>query len=215
MVNPPTRDADEGAEIHGRAPSISDRDAEVIHRIEQEGLTVFTFDGIRRLTGAHPETLSRIMGRLEEQGVIVRDPEGYAMSERARGQMTMGPAYLGGAHIPLLHTMLPYDVEPSRFVQSLKGRWFDRLRWVGISQGEDEATLKWVTEDGAAQIDARFARGQLDIEARVRDGADISTVVKAAHQLMSRVSRLYSATRPRSRLMFTLATGSRRGPAAM
>jgi len=215
LVNPPTPNSGEGPELPEWPLALSDRDADVIHRIEQEGLTEFSFDGLRRLTGAHPETLSRILSRLEELGVVTREPEGYAMTERAKGQMIIAPAYSGGAHIPLLHTLLPYDIRPETVIQSLKGRWFDRLRWVGISQGPDESTLKWVTEDGEAQIDARLVRGQLDIEARVKDGADVSSAVKAAHQLMNRISRLYTSSRPRSRMMFFSAARSRYAPAAM
>jgi hypothetical protein len=215
LVNPPVSDTPDSSGIHDGPIDISERDAAVMQRIEQEGLTEFSFDGLRRLTGSHPETLSRTLARLEEIGVITKSPEGYSLTEPPRGRMTIAPTYSGGTHVHLLHTLLPYDVRPSMVIQSLKGRWFDRLRWVGISQSDDESTLKWVTEDGGAQIDARFERGQLDIEARVRDGADINSAVKAAHQLMNRISRLYANVGPRNRLMFRLAIDSRRLPAAM
>ena len=39
--------------------TLSERDADVLALIENEGLAIFTFDGLKRRTGLHPETLSR------------------------------------------------------------------------------------------------------------------------------------------------------------
>ena len=41
--------------------SLSERDADVLALIETEDLAIFTFDGLKRRTGLHPETLSRIL----------------------------------------------------------------------------------------------------------------------------------------------------------
>lgn len=194
---------------------LNGRDAELVQRIEQEGLTTFTFDGIRRITKSHPETLSRSMERLEEQGLVVKSPDGYEITNKARGSITLRPAFLNESRAPLLQTLLPYDVDPLTIIHSLKGRWFDRLRWVGVSEGDSETTLKWVTEDGSSQIDARFSNGSLNIEARVKQGTELSTAVKAAHHMMNRISRLYSVTRPGRRLMYMRLGDSRPSPAAM
>lgn len=209
-----SNESDEG-EAPQAPQALSERDAEVVQRIEQERLTGFSFDGLRRITGAHPETLSRVLGRLEEVGVITRVPEGYAITDRARGQASLNPTDYERTRVPLLHTLLPYDSRQPLVVQALKGRWFDKLRWVGTSQTEEGITLKWVTEDGAVQLDARFSQGQLDIDARLKSGTEVSTAIRVAHQLMNRISRLYSSTGPRSRMMFTVTADSRFQPAAM
>ncbi|MDA4128095.1 MAG: hypothetical protein OK422_01310 [Thaumarchaeota archaeon] len=174
------------------AAPLSARDAEVVQAIEEEGLTVFSFDGLRRITGAHPETLSRALDRLEEQGVVTRAPEGYIVTERAKEVPAVRPLGVAEARIPLLHTLLPYDVKLSEVVSQLKGKWFGALRWVGYSLSEEGTVLKWVTDDGAVQIDARFSPGQLDIDAKVAGRNDVSEAVKASHQLMSHVSKLYA-----------------------
>jgi hypothetical protein len=70
-----------------------------------------------------------------------------------------------------------------------------------MAESEEGVVMKWVTEDGSAVVDARFASGQLDIEARVAKEADLPKAVRAAHQLMGRISRLYSSSRPGSRVM--------------
>lgn len=178
---------------------LSSRDAEVVQTIEQEGLSVFTFDGLRRITGAHPETLSRTLERLEEEGVIIRTTDGYSMTEKAKETALLRPVYSIGKRVPLLHTYLPLGVSTRALVNALRGRWFDKMRWVGLAEGEDGVVLKWVADDGRVLIDAKFSEGQLDIEARVKKDADLAGAVRAAHQLMGRISRMYASSRPGAR----------------
>ena len=172
------------------------RDAEVVRAIEEEELSLFTFDGLRRITGTHPETLSRSLERLEDGGYVVKSPEGYSVTEKAREIFALKPAYGGGKRVPILHTFLPYEASALKIVAALRGRWFDSMRWVGIAEAEEGFILKWVTDDGSALIDARFSAGQLDIDAKVAKEGDLPKAVRAAHQLMGRISRLYSSSRP-------------------
>jgi hypothetical protein len=189
-----------GFESQDDGPTISVRDAEVVRAIEEEGLSVFTFDGLRRITGAHPETLSRSLGRLEDDGFVVRSPEGYSVTDKGRESFPLKPAYTGARRIPILHTFLPYEASASTIVAALKGRWFDTIRWVGMAESEDGFVMKWVTDDGSALIDAKFSAGQLDIDAKLAKEADLPKAVRAAHQLMGRISRLYSSPRPGAKL---------------
>jgi len=196
-MNPLSRDS---SLEDGYVPVVSSRDAEVVRTIEEEGLSVFTFDGLRRITGSHPETLSRSLERLEDDGIVVRSAEGYSVTDKAKGSFVLGPADSGARRVPVLHTYLPYDTSASTIVSALKGRWFDTIRWVGMAESEGGVVMKWVTEDGSVLVDARFAGGQLDIDARLARDADMPKAVRAAHQLMGRISRLYSSTRASSRL---------------
>src|SRR6267143_5368526 len=132
---------------------MSEKDAEVVRMIEEEGLSVFTFDGLRRITGAHPETLSRALERLEEDGMVVRSPDGYSTTDKAKGAVPLRPAFDSGKRVPILRTFLPYGASAGVIVSALKGRWFDRMRWVGMAESEDGVVMKWVTDDGATLID--------------------------------------------------------------
>jgi len=182
--------------LENDAPAITPRDAEVVRTIEEEELTVFTFDGLRRITGTHPETLSRSLERLEDGGMLVRSPDGYSVTDKAKESFAARPAYGGARRMPILHTFLPYEASAGTIVSALKGRWFDTIRWVGMAETESGLVMKWVTEDGTATIDARFSAGQLDIDAKVAKEADLPKAVRAAHQLIGRISKLYSSPRP-------------------
>jgi hypothetical protein len=48
--------------------ALGERDTDVLSVINSEDLTVFTFDRLKRRLGLHPETLSRILARLEQEG---------------------------------------------------------------------------------------------------------------------------------------------------
>jgi DNA-binding HxlR family transcriptional regulator len=174
----------------------SPRDAEVVRAIEEEELSVFTFDGLRRITGTHPETLSRSLERLEDDGLVVKSSEGYSVTEKAKESFSLRPAYSGAKKMPILHTFLPHEASARTIVAALKGRWFDNIRWVGMSDGEEGLVMKWVTDDGSALIDARFSAGQLDIDAKVAKDTDLPKAVRAAHQLIGRISKLYASPRP-------------------
>ncbi len=180
-------------------PIVNLRDAELVRTIDEEGLSVFTFDGLRRITGAHPETLSRSLERLEDDGFVVRSPEGYSVTGKARESLDLRSAHGDARRVPILHTFLPYEASAGTIVSALKGRWFDTIRWVGMAQSDQGFVMKWVTEDGTAMIDARFSAGVLDIEAKVAKDSDLPKAVRAAHQLMGRISRLYASPRPGGR----------------
>lgn len=180
-------------------PMLNYRDAEVVRTIEGEGLEIFTFDGLRRITGAHPETLSRVLVRLEEEGLIAQSPEGYCTTEKAKGLAQPRFVVLPEKRVPILHTFLPHSTSLKAIIPALKGRWFGKMRWVGISESEGGPVLKWVADDGSLLIDARFESGQLDVEARIKKDSDLPNAVLAAHQLIGRISTLYSSHRPSAR----------------
>ncbi|MDG7008469.1 MAG: helix-turn-helix transcriptional regulator [Nitrososphaerota archaeon] len=183
--------------------AVAPRDAEVVRMIEEEELSVFTFDGLRRITGTHPETLSRSLERLEEDGWVVRSPEGYSVTEKAKGSFVLKPALNAARRVPILHTFLPYEASAGIIMTALKGRWFDSMRWVGMSDSEEGLVMKWITDDGSALIGARFSAGQLDVDAKVAKEADLPKAVRAAHQLMGRISKLYVSPRPGAKLAAT------------
>lgn len=185
--------------------NLTPRDTGVLQTIMEEGLTVFTFDGLKRLTGLHQEKLSRIIDRLEEEGLLEKVDEGYRIT--ARGNETVPrPLSTSLQPIPIVQSLLPRDVDLQQIISGLKGRWFGGLRWLGYSQDNDATTLKWIAEEDGIQIEARFADSYLSIDAKVAEGREVSQAVKAAHQLLGHVSGLYGTpTRRRQHLASRIA----------
>lgn len=179
--------------------SIGQRDTSVLHVIGEEELTNFTFDGLKRRLRVHPETLSRILYRLEEQGIIEKARSGYNVTSKARQLLKQHPVYEAQPTVPILQTLLSPDIPVEQITSHLRGRWFGNLRWVGTSQTPEGTALKWITEDGGTQIEATFTEGTLSIEAKPLAEKDLNKAMKASYQLIAYITRLYSRptqTRP-------------------
>ena len=127
--------------------TLSERDADLLAIIENEGLANFTFDGLKRRTGLHPETLSRILARLEEEGIIKKEPSGYRVTPKIT-ELNLQHPKTETPTAQLIQTFLPSDLLTHQLILQLKGKWFGVLRWLGVSENQQGVTLKWVTEDG-------------------------------------------------------------------
>jgi DNA-binding Lrp family transcriptional regulator len=172
--------------------SLNDRDSNVLHTIGEEGLSNFTFEGIKRRIGLHPETLSRILYRLEEQGLIERVVDGYNITSKGLDYLRIQPLSAEEPRIALLNTILPPDIPVQQVIHELRGRWFGILRWLGSSEDDGKSALKWITDDGGIQVEAHFSEGGLSIEAKLLREKDVNVAIMASYQLLGYISRLYS-----------------------
>jgi hypothetical protein len=179
---------------------LTPRDTGVIQAILGEGLTVFTFDGLKRLLGLHQEKLSRIIDRLEEEGVLEKVAEGYQVTRKGN-MMVPQPLSSTQVPVPIVQSLLPRDVDLESMVSQLKGRWFGKLRWLGYSNNDDGVVLKWIAEEGAFQMNAKFTDNYLSIDAKLGESGDASEAVKAAHLLLGHVSRSYGTPRRKGHIV--------------
>jgi hypothetical protein len=174
--------------------SLSERDTDVLSLIDEEGLTTFTFDGLKRRLGLHPETLSRILSRLEQEGLVKKTAEGYTVTPKIT-KLKLHPTRDQASSVSLLQTFLPSDMLTQKLIVELKGKWFGILRWLGVSENSEGVTLKWVTEDGGIQIAASISGTELNIDAKFLSGTNLNLALKAAYQLMAHIGNLYSGSR--------------------
>jgi len=192
--------------VDGDAIPVSERDMGILRVLEEEDLASFSFEGLKRRVGTHPETLSRSLNRLEEQNIVERAEDGYRVTDSGREHLAVHPADSSGERLTLLKTMLPPNASSQRVFENLKGRWFGNLRWLGNSHGGTDVVMKWVTDDGEVQLDARFTPGELTIEARLLHGRELAGAVRAAHHLLAQISHSYSVPSKRVLLFETLPT---------
>jgi len=174
---------------------LSERDNDVLALLSEEDLTTFSFDGLKRRSRLHPETLSRILNRLEQEGLIKKGSAGYDVTSKLSNFAHLHPTSITESHVPLLQTYLPSDLPISQLVSNLKGKWFGLLRWLGLSVNDGSITLKWITEDGGIQVDANISETVLTIEAKFIQDKNLNMALKASYQLLSHVSKLCSPSR--------------------
>jgi DNA-binding transcriptional regulator YhcF (GntR family) len=176
---------------HG-LPAISERDSDVVSLIDEEELTLFTFDGLKRRLGLHPETLSRILSRLEEEGIVKKQSNGYAVTPKIAKLRLQEPRQEEN-YAPLLQTYLPSNMQVQQLVAGLTGKWFGLLRWFGLAEDSHGVTMKWVTEDGGMQINAKIQDSTLTIEAKFLHDNNLNRALSASYQLMSYISGILSS----------------------
>ena len=172
--------------------SLGGRDSVVLAALSEEDLITFSFDGLKRRLGLHPETLSRILLRLEQEGFIEKKVDGYCVTSRINQVSKMGSTSVGEPRVPLLQTFLPSDVSVARLVSELRGRWFGPLRWLGLSENDEGVTLKWVTEEGSIQVEARICGAALAIDAKFLQERNMDIALKASFELLNHINRLRS-----------------------
>lgn len=190
------------AEWHIPESSFGERDTDVLNLISQEALTRFTFDGLKRRLGIHPETLSRILNRLEQEGIVEKGPGGYRVTSKINLFPTLHPIGSDELRMSLLQTLIPPKVPVEQLIQNLKGKWFGLLRWMGCTEGEEGMTLKWITEDGGIQVNANILEPALTIEAKFLRDKDMDMALKASYQLMAYIGKLCSSSRPLRRVAY-------------
>jgi hypothetical protein len=171
--------------------SLSERDTNVLQVFEEEGLTSFTFDGLKRRLRLHSETLARILCRLEDKEIVEKGLDGYKVTPKIREFLSFHPKSRE-PRVPILQTFLSPDVPIHQVVSDLRGKWFGVLRWLGCSENDEYVTLKWITEEGGTQVDANFSNGSLSIEAKILHGKDLNIALQASYQLIGHLAKLYS-----------------------
>jgi len=174
--------------------NLTDRDINILEIINEEDLTNFTFEGLKRRLKMHPETLSRILYKLAEQEIVKKGEKGYALTSKAKKILQSTASKTTNPSLPLLQTFLPPQIPIKKIISNLKGKWFNQLRWLGHSITNKGITLKWITEDGGNIISAFVSQGKLQIEAKMIAENDINAALCASHQLMGYITKLISKT---------------------
>lgn len=185
-----------------RDVSVGERDTDVLAVLSEEDLATFSFEGLKRRLGIHPETLSRILLRLEQEGFVQKKDGGYAVTSRVNEYLRT-TAYDPEPRVSLLQTFLPSDTSVARLVSTLKGKWFGSLRWLGVSDNGGSVSLKWITEDGGIQVEAHISESTLAIYAKFLQERNMDTALKASYLLLNHISKLCSPSHRLQRVAYS------------
>jgi DNA-binding MarR family transcriptional regulator len=173
---------------------LKDRDISLLHIVEEEDLTNFTFEGLKRRLKIHPEKLSRILSRLLSQEIVEKRNNGYVLTAKAKKILKSKPSESHTINVSLLQTFLPPKISINKIIDTLQNKWFGQLRWLGHSETKKGITLKWITTDGKNIISATFYQGKLQIFGKTVSNNNLNDALDASHQLMGYITKLITST---------------------
>jgi hypothetical protein len=168
----------------GEAPRDPRLDERVLGLLAEHSGRI-AFNGLRRSLAAHPESLSRSLRRLERDGLVVREDGGYALRE----PVPAGPSDGGSEPSETVRTVatvaLPPGFGTEEVLGALVGRWFGRLRWVGIYENPGEPSLVWSVDGHPGHVLLNARRGTLRVAVdRPRDATEATALEEAAQELL-------------------------------
>ena len=172
---------------------LDDREFDVLAELARQEAGRTAFQGLRRSLGLHQQALTRTLRRLERQGVVEHDEQGYALTGQGHAALR-GRAPLAtrrGEVLPLLQALLPPSVTAEDGAERLARRWFRDLRWYGRADGASGTTLSWLTVDRGLLVRVRFQAGMAVLEVEVPPGQRLEAF-PAAQAVLRAISDLYS-----------------------
>jgi DNA-binding Lrp family transcriptional regulator len=139
------------------------------------------FSGLRRMLGAHPESLSRSLRRLAREGLVEKGAGGY----RALGVPPRVDARTDRDLRTIARIDLPGGTAATALVGRLVGRWFGTLRWVGVLQRPEGELLAWARRAGGGLVLLGVRSGVLSVFApTATEEEDPDESEEAAYELL-------------------------------
>jgi DNA-binding HxlR family transcriptional regulator len=139
------------------------------------------FSGLRRVLGAHPESLARALRRLEREGLVERVDGGY----RSLAEPPRSVRELTSDLRPIASVDLPLGSPSETLLGRLAGHWFGSLRWVGVVERPDGRLLAWARRDGSGYVLLGVDSGHLRVFVPgVAEADEASEAEDAAYELL-------------------------------
>ncbi|HEY6238357.1 MAG TPA: hypothetical protein VIZ68_04140 [Thermoplasmata archaeon] len=168
------------------------------------------FNGLRRELGAHPESLTRALRRLERGGVVLRDAVGYTLADGFHRDVDRS---LDASFHPVASVELAGEVTPDQVLGSLAGRWLGRLRWVGVYERSDDPWLVWSLDGAPGHVLLSVHGRTLTVGVERSGGIGETTLEESARELLVLgLERLPRSPRSRPGPTVALAEGAPPSP---
>ena len=183
---------DEKIGTSGQFPILEDfhgNDSKILSLLNQKTGTYYSFKGLMRKLNLHQQSLTRALGRLEQLGLVKRTELGYKLNDIDK---KMGPDVFrkACAYRYLLQAYIPPGIEAKEIVRKLSGRWFSRIRWIGLIESETSYMLQWINEDNSFQVNVRIIWDHIIIETNAVSDRDKIEAVVASFKIFDQIVKL-------------------------
>ncbi|HZI71753.1 MAG TPA: hypothetical protein VFD60_11395 [Nitrososphaeraceae archaeon] len=173
-------------------------DSKILTLLNQEaGSNYYSFTGLMRKLNLHQQSLVRALNRLQDLGLIDRSNKGYTLSKN--GILTLSKNSVMGSidktirgkeYILLLQTYIPIKIRTKEIIHSLMGKWFNNLRWAGLTENEMEYLLQWISDDNSFQINLRIISGCIVIETNATSDKEKIEAMIGSYRIFEQIMRI-------------------------
>jgi DNA-binding Lrp family transcriptional regulator len=164
-------------------------DSKILSLLNQETGTYYSFKGLMRKLNLHQQSLTRALGRLEQLGLVKRSEHGYKLNDIDK-KMGSDVFRKPCSYRHLLQAYIPPGIEAKEIVRKLSGRWFSRIRWIGLIESETNYMLQWINEDNSFQINVRIIWDHIIIETNAVSHKDKIEAVVASFKIFDQIVKL-------------------------
>jgi len=191
-----SKDLQRDAQIQttGELPFIQDfhnNDNKILSLLNQHTGSYFSFKGLMRKLNLHQQSLTRALNRLEELGLIQRSVNGYKLNKREQKcAISVPDKRKRSEYKQLLQTYIPTGIQTEEIVRALNGRWFSRIRWIGLLESEIGYMLQWINEDNTFQINVRIIWDHIIIETNAVSDEDKIEAMVGSCKIFEQITKL-------------------------
>lgn len=127
-------------------------DSRILSLFGKDSDSNYSFRGLMRSLNIHQQSLARALDRLVDLGLIERSHSGIRLTKDGRSiasvndfKEEISSSNIQRKYAPLLQTYVPIMMKTSEMVKNLVGKWFDKLRWAGMTNEGSLYILQWVS----------------------------------------------------------------------
>jgi DNA-binding Lrp family transcriptional regulator len=139
-------------ELHGN-------DKKILSLLGKEDASHYSFSGMKRKLNVHQQSLARALARLEDLGFIEKTSVGYRLNKNVENiEISTDDVRETTSIIPrnvtslLLHARIPVRIDIQKILVGLRGKWFDKYRFLGSKSISNGYVVRWLEEDGSFEL---------------------------------------------------------------
>jgi DNA-binding Lrp family transcriptional regulator len=176
-------------------------DSKILSLLNREiGSNYYSFRGLMRKLNIHQQSLARALNRLQGLGLIDRTSMGYKLTKNAilllsKSGFNLSKTRERNECIQLLQTYIPVNVKVNELVTSLIGKWFNKLRWVGMIEGETGYMLQWINEgegyNNSFQVNLKIVCDYIVIDTNAVSEKEKIEAMVGSSRMLQHIIRLF------------------------
>ena len=178
---------------------LRNNDNKILSLLNQDTGCYYSFKGLMRKLRLHQQSLARALNRLEQRGLIMRSPDGYRLNlneqqvSPSRDQKSYRKSNQGSFTI-LLQTYIPSGITGRDIMKALGGRWFGKLRWIGLTENEIGHSMHWTNEENSFQVNLKLVWESVVIESNAISNSDRAEAMIGCFKMFEQITKLLQMT---------------------